>query len=543
MLTAVPLLVVLGLLAVRIVYSGRALPGTTLAGVSVEGDSRSSLESRMQRLATAAVTVTGAGQRLKVTPQAAGYRHDVPATVDKVLDVGRTGPVLGFVDTAKGLVGSHDVTPVDHIDPRAMAGTTKGVAHVIDRVSYPGGITVDPATLDVAVRAPRAGRVVDRPRLARLLATALRQGRRVVRAPYRTSAVPARGAIRAVADAATADLAAPLRLTGAGREVVVRPRQLAPLLRLRASADDPTQVRLGSDETALGALVARVAAQRDQKAREPRIAAPARAAIVDGKGRVTWRPRGARIRVVRDGRVGITVDRGAALTAIADAIRTGRHQVRLPVTRDTPKVTPLQARRIDSLIGTFTTRYVAGQPRVTNIRTMARTVDGTIVPPGGQFDLNAIVGPRTKAGGYVKAPFIADGKIVPSIGGGVSQVSTTIYNAAYFAGLRLDTHQPHSFYIDRYPPGREATLDYPSIDMKWTNDTNAPVLVRTSTDATSITVSLYGHNGGRRVTAEPGPRRHVAGRDFRIRVVRTIRRPSGQVQQDSFTTTYDKSPE
>lgn len=531
------------LLAVRIVYHGRALPGTTLAGVSVEGDSRGSLESRMTRLGTAAVTVTGAGHRLKVTPQAAGYSHDVGATVDKVLDVGRTGPGLGFVDTAKGLFQKHDVRPVDHIDAQAMDGTTKGVAHVIDRVSYPGGITIDPATLQVDVRAPRAGRVVDRPQLARRLAVALRSGRRVVRAPYRTAASPTKGAVRAVADAATAYLAAPLRLTGAGRPVLVRPRQLAPLLRLRVSSDDPTRVRLGSDETALGALVARVAAQRDQKAREPRIAAPARAEVLDGKGTVSWRPRGARVRVVRGGHIGITVDQGAALTAIADAIRTGRHQLRLPVTRDTPKVTPAQARRIDSLIGTFTTRYVAGQPRVTNIHRMARTVDGTIIPPGGQFDLNAIVGPRTKAGGYVKAPFISDGKIVPSIGGGVSQVSTTIYNAAYFAGLRLDTHQPHSFYIDRYPPGREATLDYPGIDMKWTNDTNVPILVRTFTDTTSLSVSLYGHNGGRRVTAHPGPRRHVAGRDFRIRVVRTIRMPGGQVQEDSFTTTYDRSPE
>jgi vancomycin resistance protein YoaR len=297
----------------------------------------------------------------------------------------------------------------------------------------------------------------------------------------------------------------------------------------------------GSDETALGALVGRGATARDRASQEPRLEAPARGATLDGKGTVSWRPRGASVRLVRAGRVGFAVDRDAAQTAIADAIRTGRHELRLPVKRAIPKVTPAQARRIDALIGTFTTRYEPGQPRVTNIRRMARTVDGTVIAPGAQFSLNGVVGQRTKAGGYVEAPFIGDdNKIVPSIGGGVSQFSTTMYNAAYFAGLRVDSHQPHSLYISRYPPGRESTLDFPGIDLKWTNDTEVPILVRTATDDTSVTVSLYGDNGGRRVTADPGPRTHPPGKDFEIRVVRTVRTPGGPSKQDAFTTTYDK---
>ena len=192
-------------------------------------------------------------------------------------------------------------------------------------------------------------------------------------------------------------------------------------------------------------------------------------------------------------------------------------------------------------MGTFTTRY-PGQPRVRNIRRIAAAVDGTVIPPGGQFSLNGISGPRTTAKGYVKAPFIADGKIVPSVGGGVSQASTTIYNAAYFAGLQLDTSQPHSLFIDRYPPGREATLNFPDIDLKWTNDTEAPVVVRTVTDATSITVQLYGDNGGRKVSAEPV-------NDGLSRVTSRSRSPGWcaipadcTVPREPYTTTYDKPP-
>ena len=88
----------------------------------------------------------------------------------------------------------------------------------------------------------------------------------------------------------------------------------------------------------------------------------------------------------------------------------------------------------------------------------------------------------------------------------MSQFSTTLYNAAYFAGLQIDGHRPHSFFIDRYPAGREATLNFPDIDLTWTNDTDVPVLIRTSTDNNSVAVSLYGDNGGRRVEAKAGAR-------------------------------------
>lgn len=169
-------------------------------------------------------------------------------------------------------------------------------------------------------------------------------------------------------------------------------------------------------------------------------------------------------------------------------------------------------------------------------------VDGTIVLAGEQFSLNGVAGRRTRATGYVLAPFIADGQLVPSVGGGVSQFATTMYNAAYFAGLRLDRHQPHSFYISRYPAGREATLDYPSIDLRWTNDTRAPVLVRTATDATSVTVTLYGGNATRLVQASPGPRVARADGGFAITVTRTIRSPGRVTVRQRYTTSYARPP-
>jgi hypothetical protein len=528
----------------RIVYTDRALPGTELAGTNVEGDSGASLRERMTRLKASPVTVFAAGKQLRITPVDAGYEQDVPATVDRVLDEGRDGPLFGLVRTARGLWESHDVQPVDKVDAAKIDATSRRVARLINRVAYPGGITIDPVTLVVDVQGPRRGRTVDRPALKGQLVQALRGGQDKIKVPFKSTPVASAGAVQKVADAADRYLREPLVVTGLGGEpAFVSREQLAKILRLRASRQDRTKVRLGSDEPALIAVIAGIAVARDHPSREPRFSAPARSAIVDGKGKVSWRSRRATVRVVRAGASGRTVDRAKALVTIANAIRAGRHTVKMPVKLDKPKVTPAAAAKVDSLIGTFTTRYEPGQPRVTNIRRMARTLDGRVIAPGAQFDLNGIVGQRTVKGGYVKAPFIADGKIVPSVGGGVSQFSTTMYNAAYFAGLKVDTHQPHSLYISRYPPGREATLDYPGIDLKWTNDTDAPILIRTFTDDRSLTVTLYGDNGGRSVTATPGPREKIPGEDFQITVERTVRYGDGHVAKDSFTTKYDKGAE
>jgi vancomycin resistance protein YoaR len=249
------------------------------------------------------------------------------------------------------------------------------------------------------------------------------------------------------------------------------------------------------------------------------------------------------VRVLAPGRAGQQVSPAAVNRALTASLQ-------LPVTEPVrvmadvlpPASSETAARSVNALLGTFTTPFSCCPPRVTNIRLIARTVDGTLIGPGQSFSLNGVVGRRTKAKGYVEAPFILDGELSSDVGGGVSQFATTTLNAAFFAGLRLDRHQAHSFYISRYPAGREATVNYPSIDLRWTNTTSAPVLVRASTTANSLTVALYGAADGRTVQAIAGPRRPVPGRDFRIVVERIVTLPGRAAQRESFTTTYNKPP-
>ena len=157
------------------------------------------------------------------------------------------------------------------------------------------------------------------------------------------------------------------------------------------------------------------------------------------------------------------------------------------------------------LISSFTTRYTAGEPRTVNIRRAAQLLDGTVVPAGARFSLNAALGERTRARGFVAAPMISGGRLVDSVGGGISQVATTLYNAAFLGGLELIAHTPHSFYIDRYPMGREATISWGGPELVFRNRWAAPLRMRVATSATSITVRFFSRQLGRRVTSWTRP--------------------------------------
>jgi vancomycin resistance protein YoaR len=142
-------------------------------------------------------------------------------------------------------------------------------------------------------------------------------------------------------------------------------------------------------------------------------------------------------------------------------------------------------------ISSFTTNFTSAASG-TNIRVAAAEIDGALVRPGETFSLNGLTGPRTAAQGYVEAGVIQNGAFATAVGGGVSQVATTVFNAVFFAGLEDVYHKPHSFYISRYPAGREATVYYDSIDLKWRNDGDTGVYVDTQWTPNSLTVTFYG---------------------------------------------------
>lgn len=535
-------LVIVGVLlvapVVRIAYRGQALPGTAIAGVPVGGQTDDAIKRRLTRTRRPPMRVklTGAGRTLTVTPGQVGYRINVSATARRALDAGRHGLLAGGPATVRGLFTTRSLNVIEQVDEQRLDRAVARAARTFGRRPFPGALRFTAADPAITPDPPRPGRRVDRPRLRRLLLHAFATGTSTTTpVPLRVTPPPSAAAVAQVAARADRYVMAPLTLAGAGAPITVTAAQLRHVLTLSTSGGRPL---LGTTPGALRELVTQIKQHADRPGISARVTAPASGPILSDKGDVSWRPRPARV-TVTGGRPGRMIDPAAAAAAITRAITAGRHQARLQTVPAPAAVTARQARRITALIGTFTTMYVPGQPRVQNIRRIARAVDGTLIPAGGQFSLNKIAGQRTRAKGYVPAPFIAEGNTLePSVGGGVSQASTTIYNAAYFAGLQIDSHTPHSVYIPRYPAGRESTLNYGSIELLWTNDTRAPILVRATTTPTSITVRLYGNNGGRRVRATSSPRRPVPGGDFAVTVTRTIRYPGGRTVRQPFTTSY-----
>lgn len=175
----------------------------------------------------------------------------------------------------------------------------------------------------------------------------------------------------------------------------------------------------------------------------------------------------------------------------------------LPAAGGTDDCAPASRRNAEALrlVSEFTTRYSCCPPRVTNIKRAAGLIDGTTIKPGELFSMNTALQRRTRARGFVAAPQISGGRLINAVGGGISQVATTLYNAAFFAGLALVEHTPRSFYISRYPKGREATISWGGPELVFRNDWNAPLRMRIQATDSSITVRFYSRQLGRRVTS------------------------------------------
>jgi vancomycin resistance protein YoaR len=210
--------------------------------------------------------------------------------------------------------------------------------------------------------------------------------------------------------------------------------------------------------------------------------------------------------------LGTTVDATEIAVAV-EVAALGNGHGDLPIIEDAePAFTTEEAEAFGTLyeLAEFTT-WTPGQNRVHNIQLMADLVDQTKVMPGQTFSVNETVGRRTLEKGFKYDCAIVGGEVSceedpVNVGGGVSQFGTTIFNAIYFSCLEDVAHQPHSIYFRKYPEGREATLGFPHPDVSFKNNTQAPVIIRTSYTARSITVTFFGNTEGIKCGTERGER-------------------------------------
>jgi len=187
---------------------------------------------------------------------------------------------------------------------------------------------------------------------------------------------------------------------------------------------------------------------------------------------------------------GYEIDMEALAASLRDAIESGNYQAEITVTAN--QIAPTITADDYQLIGTYKTTATNNAARNTNIRVASETIDGMVIAPGEQFSFNGILGRRTEEKGYKEAGAYANGESVQEYGGGVCQVSSTIYNAVIAAGLRTDLRTGHSFEPTYVTPGQDATVSYDQPDFAFTNTSGHPIGLRTIFENPVVRVEIYG---------------------------------------------------
>ncbi len=281
-------------------------------------------------------------------------------------------------------------------------------------------------------------------------------------------------------------LSAPVKLTFSGAAVSVRPKQMARLLDLPSGGE----TELGIDQKA---------ATRRLRNLSRGVARPPRNAdfAVNADGRVSVVP----------SRAGRTLDVAATSAALLEAAsRTTNRTAALVVVERQPQTTTKEARAlgIQRQFASYATLYSGTSDRIRNLQLAIGLLDGARIAPGATWSFNERVGPRTEERGFRSAPVIIDGEYEEGVGGGVSQVATTVFNAAWEAGIKIAERTAHALYISRYPTGRDATVNYPDVDLKLRNDTKRWIVLKAGYDESGIVVRVLGGGPERRVESIAG---------------------------------------
>lgn len=512
-------------------YAGRIARGVSIGGVPVAGmtiaEAREALARQGQSRLERPLTVVVRASQFELTPAEIGGVVDIEPAVERAVEIGRAGSALArparWVAT---LWGETDVPLTARVEAASLAPHFDAFEReAIDDGPFLGAVVVSGD--EPAADYPRPGWVIDRPTSVERIEAALAAiSDEPVELPLVRQVPPvAAAAIDLLVVEARTLTSAPVVLEETPASFEARtadleagaPPKKPPQKKGKPEKDAPPEGPGGprpwrlelSRADLLGALRSRAVPQAeprvelyfDARAFKPRLDAfsseleePAIDAkfVVDAAGALSITP----------SRSGTRVDGDAVATAALAAARDPQRLGALPVARGAePSFTEEDARALGivGLVSQFTTRHPCCQPRVKNIHHIADMLDGTIVRPGETLSVNELVGPRTVAKGFVEAPSIEDGEMVDTVGGGISQFATTLFNAVLEGGYDIVERQPHSFYFHRYPIGHEATLSYPKPDLIFKNDTEAGMLILCDYDKTWIRVRILGDNGGRKV--------------------------------------------
>ena len=551
--------------AVPYVYAERALPGVTVAGVGVGSLDTRAIHERLDRELTRpwaerSVVAAHDGQTWRTTNADLSVLPDVDTAIAAALAYGKSGSPLeratAWIDAMRGQA---QIPLTLRAQGDALDRWIASVATAVERPAVSGEIVLSPAGLKLTE--PALGRQLDRvAATASVLAAKTLGDREIdlrVRAIY--PAVDESGYREAATRAAA--VITPVEVTVEDRRVSADVPGLSKLVtieRVEARGSELTAVPVDAiapparyryvvslKQDLLTEWARQLAAQLDRPAVSARFTVNA-----DG------------VASIIAGATGIRVAQDKLITQLGtDLLRpaVGTRNVAAPAAVETPAFSNEQANtwlpKI-SRTSTFTTFFPPNPSRYANIATGSLQFDGVVILPGQTFSFWELLGPVTVERGYAFAGAIINNRSDENvIGGGLCQVSTTMFNALSKLGYEIVERHAHGYLIDRYPIGLDAAVFDPGVDFRWKNDTDAPVFLWSWTDATSVTFDVWSVPTGRTVSfsnavqsrfvdvppdqaPDPAfiPGSKVAGRDV-VRT-RTVVQDGKVLHQDTFFSRY-----
>ena len=475
-------------LGAYLIASGHLASGATVLGVEVGGlspaEAEDVLSAELPALVDSPMTLRVAGDEstFSLVPPEAGLTIDTSATVDAV-----PGASANPISIVRALLGVGPVDPVPAVDREALEAALTAIAEQADIAPVNGSVGFEDGEVVTSAAVP--GRSVDITAAADAVTAAyfgtdgpheLPLGAVDLATTETDPAVSDAEVERAVAEFAEPAMSGPVSVVASGQRATLEPEVIGMALTMEPDDDGTLTPRL--DGAGLATAAEEALADIGQQGRDATIR-------IEGGNPV-----------VVPARSGRSVASDALAAAVLPALSASGDDrtAEVELMETDPELTTAGAEKlgVDEVVAEWTTRFPHAAYRNTNIGLAARRIDNTLLLPGDTFSLNDLVGERTAANGFAIGWTIDAGRLREDYGGGVSQVATTTYHAAFKAGLEDVYHQPHSIYFDRYPVGQEATVAWGGFDMSFRNDTPYGVLVDTQfspsgASAGTLTVKIW----------------------------------------------------
>jgi vancomycin resistance protein YoaR len=552
--------------AANAAYAQRALPGMTAGGVAIGSLEASAIRQRLASelaapWAASKVVLVDGSRTWRTTNAELGIAPDIDAAVTAALTYGKAGSVLdrlgAWIDAVRG---EANVPFAMHAKGDAVDRWVAAAARDTDRAAVSGDLRIGASGLEVTQ--PALGREVDRVRTVAALLSVDSLGDREVTLRVRPAypAVDASGFDEAYARAAA--VVTPVTVHVEDRTFTENANYLSSLLIIDRAAAKPGELPAIPPD----AIAPAVRYRYQVSLVNERVASwvAALSVLLDHPGRnAKFKLSSEGVPSIVPSESGVKVDQEKLRVMVLDELvrpATGAtRDLAAPAAVDTWKFTTEQAKALLPNLqrtSAFTTYYPPSPERHANISTGAGQFDGVIIMPGQTFSFWQLLGPVTVDRGYAFAGAIINNRSEDNvIGGGLCQVSTTIFNAVAAQGYEIVERHAHGYYIDRYPIGYDAAVFEPGVDFKWRNDTANPVFLWSWNDWTSLTIDVWGIPTGRTVAVSGATQRNfvqpaadqpadphfprgvtVAGRD--VFKTRTVYENGKVLHQDFFASHY-----